>query len=458
MQGRISEEALDLCSDLIYRYSEDSFDFTRCVRPNGTVYGTSGKCRKGTEEAKVASPPKSRSKKVKLTPAEKKARQAETRARMAAAASRMEGAPEPKKESKSERRVKILKELKAHENTKPEDIEKNIQTLARLIKSNPGFRTPLTVNTLIALRALRMKAHLDSKKAQVETETQSKVPASSKQGESELLKQSPKYTQTPGSLKPLPKVTKALVLRELKEELEAQKKELSEALPSDARYIKRRIFSLELDIQYAEKGDLSSVSPPRLATIYAKQGFNAKPEVVAKRSDLEARSDIARNPDGRPIIAYRGVTTEEYSLQFKGGGPNGEAHFPGQGIYGDGSYAASSTIKGNTKHDRWAQETAISYSGGEGGAASRVTAFAFRSDANLAQTDEDGKTFPQWEREIIGKAERTTGRVFIDAGAAAAALGIHAYRIPQIGQDYWVVLNRGAIIVAEDPELPKDLQ
>jgi hypothetical protein len=30
----------------------DSYDFTRCVRPNGTSYGTGGKCRKGTEEAK----------------------------------------------------------------------------------------------------------------------------------------------------------------------------------------------------------------------------------------------------------------------------------------------------------------------------------------------------------------------------------------------------------------------
>lgn len=30
-----------------------SLDFTRCVRPNGTVYGTKGKCRQGTEQAKT---------------------------------------------------------------------------------------------------------------------------------------------------------------------------------------------------------------------------------------------------------------------------------------------------------------------------------------------------------------------------------------------------------------------
>lgn len=33
-----------------------SLDFTRCVRPNGTVYGTRGKCRQGTEQAKTETP------------------------------------------------------------------------------------------------------------------------------------------------------------------------------------------------------------------------------------------------------------------------------------------------------------------------------------------------------------------------------------------------------------------
>lgn len=35
-----------------------SYDFTRCVRSNGTAYGTSGKCRKGSEKAKSSAPPK----------------------------------------------------------------------------------------------------------------------------------------------------------------------------------------------------------------------------------------------------------------------------------------------------------------------------------------------------------------------------------------------------------------
>jgi hypothetical protein len=33
---------------------EDIYEFTRCRRPNGSVYGTKGKCRKGSETMKKA--------------------------------------------------------------------------------------------------------------------------------------------------------------------------------------------------------------------------------------------------------------------------------------------------------------------------------------------------------------------------------------------------------------------
>ena len=33
-------------------YAQGLWDFVRCVRPDGTAYASSGKCRKGTEEAK----------------------------------------------------------------------------------------------------------------------------------------------------------------------------------------------------------------------------------------------------------------------------------------------------------------------------------------------------------------------------------------------------------------------
>lgn len=44
MYGSFSESALRISEELLY-------DYTRCVRPDGTAYGTRGKCRKGTEAA-----------------------------------------------------------------------------------------------------------------------------------------------------------------------------------------------------------------------------------------------------------------------------------------------------------------------------------------------------------------------------------------------------------------------
>ena len=59
MKGSFSEEALREYARLATQsqsleFSESgTYDFARCVRPDGTVYGTGGKCRKGTEsEAK----------------------------------------------------------------------------------------------------------------------------------------------------------------------------------------------------------------------------------------------------------------------------------------------------------------------------------------------------------------------------------------------------------------------
>jgi hypothetical protein len=59
MQGSFSDKALELFSLLAsqsqginYNESgEDSYDFTRCVRPNGSSFGTSGKCTAPNRQA-----------------------------------------------------------------------------------------------------------------------------------------------------------------------------------------------------------------------------------------------------------------------------------------------------------------------------------------------------------------------------------------------------------------------
>jgi len=60
MKGYFSEETLDKYASLAAEKLDLDFaegglyDFTRCVRPDGSAYGTGGKCRKGTEEEKKA--------------------------------------------------------------------------------------------------------------------------------------------------------------------------------------------------------------------------------------------------------------------------------------------------------------------------------------------------------------------------------------------------------------------
>jgi hypothetical protein len=60
MKGTFSEEALLQFANLASQtqsadFSEgETYDFTRCVRPDGKAYGTRGKCKKGTEQAKDA--------------------------------------------------------------------------------------------------------------------------------------------------------------------------------------------------------------------------------------------------------------------------------------------------------------------------------------------------------------------------------------------------------------------
>lgn len=49
MQGFFSEKALEQCEELL----GPTYDYTRCVKPDGTTYGTAGKCRKGVEISKV---------------------------------------------------------------------------------------------------------------------------------------------------------------------------------------------------------------------------------------------------------------------------------------------------------------------------------------------------------------------------------------------------------------------
>ena len=102
-------------------------------------------------------------------------------------------------------------------------------------------------------------------------------------------------------------------------------------------------------------------------------------------------------------------------------------------------------------------KTAKAYAGDPRDNNVNVTAFGLRRDANVVTFKGDyaerTKQFDDWYDRTIDEARKQTGYYHTDIGEAAAALGIHAYQAPQRGEDFYVVLNRGAVVAAMDPQI-----
>jgi hypothetical protein len=62
MRGGFSEESLDLYQSLVQLYTESGedyegvYDFTRCIRPDGSIYGTKGRCTPPNKPAPEGAP------------------------------------------------------------------------------------------------------------------------------------------------------------------------------------------------------------------------------------------------------------------------------------------------------------------------------------------------------------------------------------------------------------------
>jgi hypothetical protein len=334
-------------------------------------------------------------------------------------------------------------------------ITQSINTLKYFIKSEKSLDTIDNRNKLVALRALRMKyvAAEQAKRRAMAVDAQS------------AIKGSPTYTSTPGSARPLPNAAKKLGgnakeytdKKRRIDELDAKLAKL-EKLPWEEK--KKAGYQQLDDERLTLKGELIRLERSRdflpLAEIYKAQGFNAKPELVATRGDLERRTDLAKGIDGKPVIAFRGVTEQKFADQFRGLGAEGETHYAGVGIYGNGTYAAA-TAPNKTREQ--SVRTSQQYAGSAEGTNARVTAFGFRSDANLVipqgeTQNERFDNYVKWQLGIVAAARNRTGLPINDTGHAAAIMGVHAYQVP-VGydEDYWVVLNRGATIQAIDAQI-----
>lgn len=76
MQGNFSNTALEHYQEvawgkLVEPHRDSNYDFTRCVRPNGTAYGTAGTCRSGVEAALEVNPAPEITKKPRSKPSSK---------------------------------------------------------------------------------------------------------------------------------------------------------------------------------------------------------------------------------------------------------------------------------------------------------------------------------------------------------------------------------------------------
>ena len=189
--------------------------------------------------------------------------------------------------------------------------------------------------------------------------------------------------------------------------------------------------------------------------VYRIRNFNKKPSFVKNEVELERSDNVLKREDGSSVVMYRG------SPKFIEPLKNSRLHGVGRGIYGAGTYAAAVGLTPNYD-SKLARQTAISYSKDDESEPfnpKNLISFGLDKSANI-ETIPEGLTFNQWRVQTVEKVRRETGLEINDIGVAAAILGIDAYRIPgtvggksdpeDMREDYWVILNRGSMIIAED--------
>jgi len=473
-------------SEKVYGLTGNKYDFTRCQKPSGKIYGTRFKCKppsveieqKGNTPAtprtkririgknvremnpedlqKLLKDPRVKPHQVKKIQEILESKRNDSKKSQPGEASGADGPKKPPKEGDFRREVesdkKKLQERLEFMGSGAEALAKMRSQYAtmREMYRDPGFQTQANRARMLNMRVAIWKG---------ERELREKVKGQVTPKDNKAVQDSPKYNKTPGSSKPIAAAQKgdlAKLQREtddLSKEFDTlyKKTEKSETRDTRLREISARLLRLGSDISSIQSGR-PSTNPP-LKDIYEQQGFNAKPELVPTVSDLRNRADVLRGSNGSPIIMYRGVTTLEFSDQFKGLGSSGGTHYPGRGIFGNGTYASAASDSSPSTTEATAIKTAKAYAGNQESLNRKVTAFALRADSKVAtfpggdQVTRE-RAYDKWFDETIEEARKKTGYYVTDIGEAAAALGYHAYQAPQRGEDFYVILNRGAVIAA----------
>lgn len=166
--------------------------------------------------------------------------------------------------------------------------------------------------------------------------------------------------------------------------------------------------------------------------VYEKQGFNGKPSVVEDLAAVEEELWVA--PNGSPAKFFRGVPEIEYQEDFK----YGDTHFIGKGLYGNGTYVVGAGRPYGEEEE--AKQLGMKFAKGRG----EVQVMGLKKDAVV---------FPGGYEDLYAFLQQKYGNK-IDLGLGAALEGIDAYEA-MVGEnqglrfDYYVVLNRGKVVVQE---------
>ena len=289
--------------------------------------------------------------------------------------------------------------------------------------------------------------------------------------------------------KPLKKLTEKELLTDLKKFREHERKiQISRGIKNPSTGpIDAKIERLEKGLSIERAIDKNS--PMYNDYLFWKQGFNKRPDRVKNIKALKDRTDLVKGADGENLLVYRGVSNDKWSDEFKGIGKTGDYYYQGNGIYGNGSYAASRNIHGTKAMVKQGNQNAFdlaeNYTSSYGSTVTaaekkkRITAFGIKKGANLKTWDKGASTkslkgahafpdsdwyrttFKNWENETIAKATKLTGYKVNTVGEACTILGIDGYQVPlplvdEVGDklvhwnlDYWVILNRSAIVVSD---------
>jgi len=207
-----------------------------------------------------------------------------------------------------------------------------------------------------------------------------------------------------------------------------------------------------------------------LEKVYATNKQNGGPDLVKTPQELFERTDLIHHKDGIFKPFYRGVGVDSqggngYVEQWLGKGKAGQTHFPGSGLYGNGSYAATPQTS-NWEHVWKAASEAQTYTTGGGGGLrdldaistpERLTMFGIKKSAkilNLHDYDYVTQREGDWnERSFVRAAQRRLKTKADNVGELAAALGydgmVAMTSTGDYDQDFWVVFNRKATVALD---------